>query len=90
VEGCLEWQEDGFGTCNAVEQATASYRSENDVIGRFVAESCELGDDHRVLRKALRAALLAYCEEGGEDPPPAPALGRWLTDRGIRLTDDQP
>jgi putative DNA primase/helicase len=84
VEGCLEWQDDGLGSCDAVEQATASYRTENDVIGRFVGECCELGDDYRVPRKALRAALLEYCDEGGDDPPPAETLGRWLSDRGVR------
>lgn len=84
VEGCLAWQRDGLGTCAAVEQATAAYRTENDVIGRFVAECCEFADDHRVLSRALRDALKHYCEESGDDLPPAAVVGRWLTDRGVR------
>jgi putative DNA primase/helicase len=84
VEGCQEWLEDGLGACDAVEQATASYRTENDVIGRFVAECCELGDAARVSRKQLRAALLAYCDDTGDDPPAVATVGRWLTERGVR------
>jgi len=83
VEGCREWMEDGLGTCDAVAQATASYRSENDTVGRFVAECCELGDDCRVVRKELRAALEAFCGDTGDDVPPAATVGRWLTERGI-------
>jgi putative DNA primase/helicase len=84
VEGCLEWQESGLGTCDAVERATDLYRSESDTIGRFVQECCELGDDYRVLRKGLRAELTRFCEESGEDIPPPATLGRWLTERGVR------
>jgi putative DNA primase/helicase len=85
VEGCLEWQEDGLGVCDAVERATAAYRTESDIIGRFVRDCCELDDEARVTRKALRAALLAYCEEAGDDDvPPASTVGRWLTERGVR------
>jgi putative DNA primase/helicase len=84
VEGCLEWQDSGLGTCDAVERATMSYRTENDVIGRFVAECCELGDEHRVTTKALRGALACYCDESGDDAPAAVTLGRWLRERGVR------
>ena len=84
VEGCLAWQRDGLGSCDAVEQATREYRTENDVVGRFVAECCELDADHRVVKKELRAALASYCEETGDDTPEATTLGRWLGDRGVR------
>ena len=84
VEGCLEWQDDGLGSCDAVKQATQAYRTENDVISRFVAECCELDNDLRILRKDLRDALADYCEDSGDDVPPPTTLGRWLTERGIR------
>ncbi len=84
VEGCLEWQDSGLGSCDAVEQATAAYRTENDVIGRFVDECCELGDDFRVERKELRAALATFCDDNGDEVPPATTIGRWLTERGAR------
>ena len=84
VEGALEWQEDGLGSCDAVDQATSAYRNENDVISRFVADACEFGDEHRVTKKALRDALSRYCDDTGDDVPPATTLGRWLTERDVR------
>jgi putative DNA primase/helicase len=67
-----------------VDAATREYRSENDVVGRFVAECCELDADHRVVKKDLRAALADYCDSNGDEVPPATTLGRWLSKRGIR------
>jgi putative DNA primase/helicase len=84
VEGCLEWQDSGLGTCDAVERATSAYRAENDVISRFVADSCELGEEYRVTGKTLRAALATYCDDAGEEVPAATTLGRWLSERGVR------
>jgi putative DNA primase/helicase len=72
------------GPPDAVDRATTGYRTENDTIGRFVNECCDLDDDYRVQRKALRAALTRYCEDTGDDVPPAATLGRWLTERGVR------
>jgi len=85
VEGCLEWAEDGLGSCDAVERATVAYHSEMDTIGRFLAERCEFDDDYRIERKALRTALKAYCEEGDEEEiPTANAVTRVLQGRGVR------
>ncbi len=54
------------------------------MIGRFAADCCEFGDDYRVTRHELRAALTRYCEDLGDEPPPAATVGRWLTERGAR------
>lgn len=40
LRGCARWQTEGLGTCNAVEQATESYRREQDQVARFVEERC--------------------------------------------------
>jgi putative DNA primase/helicase len=84
IEGCLEWQDSGLGGCDAVDRATAAYRTENDAVGRFVDDCCELDDEHRVARSALRAALTRYCDENGDDVPASATVGRWLTERGVR------
>ena len=70
VEGCLEWQEDGLGMCDAVERATATYRTESDIIGRFVRDCCELDDEARVDPEspARRAARLLRRSRGRRRP----------------------
>ncbi|WP_169313114.1 phage/plasmid primase, P4 family [Acetonema longum] len=42
VEGCLRWQKEGLGEPEEVTRATAQYREENDSLGDWIAERCEL------------------------------------------------
>jgi putative DNA primase/helicase len=83
VEGCLEWREQGLGTCEAVEQATAEYRAENDMIGAFLRERCELDPDVTVSRADLREACERYFRDEGEEPLEMRVLGKRLRERGI-------
>ena len=82
VAGCLEWQRDGLGSAGAVTRATAEYRQDEDVLGSFLADRCELSGE--VATRELRDAYESYCEELGEKPLPANTLGRRLGRRGIR------
>ncbi len=42
--GCLEWQQcGGPGEPDEVKDATASYRSEQDVLGEFIESCCAVG-----------------------------------------------
>jgi len=81
VEGCLAWQHDGLGEAGAVTSATREYREEEDVLGAFLAERCEL--EGEVEAATLREAFDAFCGEIGERPPGAAVLGRRLARRGI-------
>ena len=86
VEGCLEWQRDGLGTAGAVERATREYREDEDVLGAFLAERCEVGEGETPKRE-LREAYEDFCRELGEQPLAASHLGRQLTARGIAAKD---
>ena len=61
VRGCLKWQTNGLGLPEAVEKATSEYRADEDVLGAFIAERCDLGAKIWVepadLRELLRAVL---------------------------------
>lgn len=83
LEGCLAWQRDGLGGADAVTTATREYREDEDVLGAFLADRCELGSGS-VETTGFRAAYESYCEELGEEPLRANILGRELTERGIR------
>lgn len=82
VAGCLEWQRDGLGTAGAVTRATAEYRQDEDVLGAFLEERCELGGETATTE--LRDAYERFCEDLGEKPLAANMLGRRLGRRGIR------
>lgn len=41
VEGCRQWKEKGLAPPPGVREATQEYRSEEDIVGRFLAECCK-------------------------------------------------
>lgn len=41
VRGCLEWQREGLGLPRAVQDATADYKTAEDVVRTFIAECCK-------------------------------------------------
>ena len=84
VEGCLEWREQGIGTCEAVEHATQEYRRENDTFGSFLRDCCELDESATVSKAELRQACESYFREEGEDPLSPVAIGHALGALGIR------
>ncbi len=43
--GCDQWQKRGLEPPPEVSQATAEYKAESDIVGRFVDECCELDRD---------------------------------------------
>ena len=57
VDGCRMYLHSGLGTCAAVELATASYRQDEDLIGQFLAECCQVGPTCTVVKDAMRKAM---------------------------------
>jgi putative DNA primase/helicase len=85
VRGCLDWTRNGLGVPGEVRIATADYRSEQDLIGSFIAECCVTGDPtYRSRASALYARFKAWCEAGGDrDVPRQQDFGAALTERGF-------
>jgi putative DNA primase/helicase len=46
VEGCLHWQGHGLEEPEGVRRATQEYRDEQDVIGTFIRQYCEVGEGY--------------------------------------------
>ena len=44
VRGCLTWQKEGLNAPDVVQAATASYRKDEDIIGRFIDERLIRGE----------------------------------------------
>ena len=68
VEGCLEWQKIGLMPPAAVVQATENYLSDEDLVGRFLAERCERHPQAVVELKDLYAVWKEFATASGEPP----------------------
>lgn len=62
VQGCLMWLRDGLQEPQEVKEATADYQDEQDTLGEFFDERCEVGKDRKVRSRELYNAYLAWCE----------------------------
>jgi putative DNA primase/helicase len=66
VEGCLEWQRIGLAPPSAVVEATENYLTDEDAVGRFIAERCEIHPQAQEELKKLYAEWKRFCETSGE------------------------
>jgi putative DNA primase/helicase len=84
VQGCIDWQRRGIGTCAAVEQSSAAYRAEMDRVAGFFAERCRFGTYEKVACGELRKAYEAWAQEQGiKHALSGNDFGARLRDRGI-------
>lgn len=82
LRGLQDWRQGGLRPPASVAAATAEYRTEQDHIGRFVEECCQLDAEMCVTAKDLRATYERWCAENGERPWSARAMGPQLVERG--------
>ncbi len=83
VKGCTEWQADGLDEPEEVTGATAEYRQEQDVLGRFVEECCVVDPAAKAQATPLYQAYRAWCEANGEHALNLTNFGTELTERGF-------
>ena len=83
VQGCLEWQRIGLKPPEVVLRATQDYRQDQDVLGDFFDECCELKRTNQVTAKAFYARYGKWCEEAGERPKSQKWLWPRLQEKGL-------
>lgn len=84
VAGCQMWQARGLPTPGIVQAATDSYRYEEDRIGAFLADCCDLTDPvEYVSAEDLYKAYSDWATANGERPFAMKRLGGHLTQRGL-------
>ena len=86
VRGCKDWLEGGLADPTEVLSATADYRSDADVIGRFFADCCVLMPNLRCRAGDLYDAFVDWHErEVGGEVQSGTTFGRHLTDLGYKV-----
>jgi putative DNA primase/helicase len=86
VRGCLAWRAAGLGEPPEVREATAAYRDEMDLVGRFLDDECVFGDTVAIPSKDLNELYAKWCENNGEQPSSHKALSQALRVRGCSPT----
>jgi P4 family phage/plasmid primase-like protien len=66
IEGCLAWQREGLGTCDAVAGASASYFEGQDAISEWLGERCYVGSGHKARSSELLGDHNAWLRGRGE------------------------
>jgi putative DNA primase/helicase len=66
VDGYRLWRKDGLAPPASVLAATADYLADEDTLGTFIEDRCELGAELTVSSEALYKAYRSFCKEVGE------------------------
>jgi P4 family phage/plasmid primase-like protien len=68
IDGCLDWQARGLIRPAVAVKATEGYFNSQDVLGQFLEDQCELGEDCAVTIKELWARWESYARTMRADP----------------------
>ena len=84
IEGCLEWQRDGLGVCDAVVDARERYREEQDPLSAYLGERTVREPEERIAWKELWTDYKTWCESNDERALGSRTFGRMLDEHGIK------
>lgn len=89
VEGCRQWRANGLQRPDEVNAAGEDWKEEMDQVGRFIEDRCITASSGYVSVRAreLHSAYTKWCEDAGENPMSATALGVKMANRGYKKVD---
>jgi putative DNA primase/helicase len=65
VRGCLDWQQQGLGSCAAVDEATAAYMAEMNPLAEWAEEELVLTAQLVTAGKLLKDSYESWCQRRG-------------------------
>ncbi|OGQ63892.1 MAG: hypothetical protein A3I81_12845 [Deltaproteobacteria bacterium RIFCSPLOWO2_02_FULL_55_12] len=81
VRGCLAWQREGLNPPEIVKVATEDYREDEDLLLRFIEDSCEVHHDAEVGAALLYQAYTNWSAAMNIKPMSGTAFGRKMSVR---------
>jgi putative DNA primase/helicase len=82
VQGCLAYLQDGLGEVKAVNDATAGYRADMDLIGQFISERCKLDANARAEASDLYAEYTVWAGQSHVRVLDRNAFAREVAEKG--------
>ena len=83
IAGCADWREKGLAPPAKVLAAAADYFDEEDLIGEWMAEHCEVGRGLFADSSSLYASWCAFADAGGFERGTKRSLAAELSARGF-------
>ena len=85
IDGWAEYQRIGLADPASVVADTAEYRAENDTVGRFLDECCQVSGNEslKVNTRAVRSAYETWCKAEGLTAVTPQVFGRELGKSGV-------
>lgn len=84
IDGAVKYMRDGLQVCGEVQQATAEYQADSDVLGQMINDCCEFGTDRWVSKSNFREALVQwYADDGRKGVPSNGTIKADFSKRGI-------
>jgi hypothetical protein len=68
---CRDWHANGLGTVKAIEIATSEYRTDQDVLGLWIADCAKVGGGRWCATSVLYESYLTWCKSEQIDHPTA-------------------
>jgi len=81
VKGCLEWQAQGLNPPEKVRESTTEYQKDEDLMARFIDESCVTGEGKAAYASDLYKAYTAWAGDNGIRPMSNVAFGKKMFER---------
>ena len=84
LAGTQLWLQNGLGSCRAVDSVTCEYRTEMDVLGHFIKDSCTINESATAAPGELYTAYATWTKANGYPPCNQNLFSRRLRDIGYR------
>jgi putative DNA primase/helicase len=91
LRGCLDWQRNGLGVPLDVQEATKEYREDMDVLGRFIADRCEVDKanyDIKCRSTDLYTNYKSWCHINGEHSCSHRKFSQSLREKGYKSSKE--
>lgn len=88
ITGFAAWLTQGLGAASAVEQATAEYRQESDLVGQWIEECTLQVPDAELSTKEAYTSYREWCQSYGHRELTVTAFGRSLKEKGYQKGSD--
>ena len=82
--GCVLWSEEGLVEPESISEATKEYRSDEDILGIYIAESCDCDPNFKINAKPLYDDYKKWAKEAGERVMTSTMFGKQMVERGFQ------